>query len=215
MVRAGRRGRADGAVGVGEAVRIGVLALQGDFREHQLMLHDCGARPVPVRRPSDLEGLDGLIIPGGESTTMGRLMVDFGLRGPILRRAGEGMAVFGTCAGMVLMAKEAVGAARLGDQSQPLLGLMDLVVQRNGFGRQRESFEVDLAVPALGEEPLRAVFIRAPYVERAGRGVTVLASVDGKAVLCRQDRFLAAAFHPEVTDDARLHRYFLQEVVGS
>ncbi len=196
-------------------MKIGVLALQGDFREHQLMLHDCGARTILVRRPSDLEDLDGLVIPGGESTTMGRLMVDFGLRAPILRRAGEGMAILGTCAGMVLLAKEAAGTATLAGERQPLLGLMDMVVQRNGFGRQRESFEVDLAVPALGDGPVRAVFIRAPYAERVGPGVTVLASLDGRAVLCRQDRLLAAAFHPEVTDDARLHRYFLQEVVGS
>lgn len=196
-------------------MRIGILALQGDVREHEAMLHDCGARTSLVRRPGELEGLDGLVIPGGESTTIGRLMADFGLHEAIVRRAAEGMAVFGTCAGMVLLAREAIGAARLDGAAQPLLGLMDMVVQRNGFGRQRESFEVDLLVPALGEQPLRAVFIRAPYAERVGEGVSVLAQVGGKPVLCRQGRFLASAFHPEVTEDTRLHRFFLEHVVGA
>lgn len=195
-------------------MRVGVLALQGDFREHRLMLQDCGVQAVLVRRPEELAELDGLVIPGGESTTIGKLMVDHGLLDPIRERAAAGMGVFGTCAGLVLMARGVAGGADLGGRPQPLLGLMDVTAQRNAFGRQRESFETDLTVPELGPEPVRAVFIRAPYIGRTGPGVRVLASLDGKVVLAREGRCLAAAFHPELTDDPRLHRYFLEKVLA-
>ncbi len=196
-------------------MRIGVLALQGDFREHLQMVRACGAEAVEVRRAELLDGLDGLIIPGGESTAIGKLMDTYGFFPAVTRRARQGMAIFGTCAGLVLLAREALGAAELEGKPQPLLGLMDMVVRRNGFGRQRESFEVDLEIPELGEEPVRAVFIRAPYVERTGPGVQVMAALDGKPVLVRQSRCLAAAFHPELTADLRLHRYFIERVVAA
>lgn len=195
-------------------MKIGVLALQGDFREHRMMLQDCGVQATLVRRPGELADLDGLVIPGGESTTIGKLMVDHGLLEPIRERAAAGMGVFGTCAGLVLMAREAAGGAALGGRPQPLLGLMDTTANRNAFGRQRESFETDLAVPDLGPEPVRAVFIRAPYIARTGPGVRVLARIGEKIVLAREGRCLAAAFHPELTDDPRLHRYFLDQVLA-
>lgn len=182
---------------------IGVLALQGAFIEHQRMLAACGAQSRQVRKPEQLDGLDGLIIPGGESTTMGKLMNDFGLFGPVVTRAQEGMPVFGTCAGLILMAREIAGS------EQPRLGLMDMMAERNAFGRQVESFETDLAMPVLGEEPFQAVFIRAPYILEVGPGVEVLARFEEKIVCARQGRFLAAAFHPELTGDTRLHRLFL------
>ncbi|OAT86088.1 pyridoxal 5'-phosphate synthase glutaminase subunit PdxT [Desulfotomaculum copahuensis] len=182
---------------------IGVLALQGAFIEHQRALAACGAQSRQVRKPGQLDGLDGLIIPGGESTTMGKLMNDFGLFGPIVSRAKEGLPVFGTCAGLILMAREIAGS------EQPRLGLMDMVAERNAFGRQVESFETDLAVPVLGEELFRAVFIRAPYILETGPGVEVLARFKEKIVCARQGRFLAAAFHPELTGDKRLHQLFL------
>lgn len=198
--------------------RIGVLALQGDFREHAAMMQRCGAVVREVRKPQEMEGLDGLVIPGGESTTIGRLMDVYGFLPAIRERAAGGMGVFGTCAGMVLLAREVRGGTELGGKPQPLLGLMDLVVRRNAFGRQRESFETDLDVSALGAayagHPFRAVFIRAPLIESVGPGVVVLGRVDGHIVLVRQGRFLAAAFHPELTPDSRIHHYFLQEVLG-
>ncbi|MGB9802278.1 pyridoxal 5'-phosphate synthase glutaminase subunit PdxT [Desulfofundulus sp.] len=183
---------------------IGVLALQGAFREHQEMLASLGVESRQVRKPEQLEGINGLIIPGGESTTMGKLLNDYHLFEPIRQRALEGMPVFGTCAGLILMAREIIGSV------QPRLGLMDMVVERNAFGRQVESFEVDLGVPVLGEKPLRAVFIRAPYIVSTGPGVEVLARYGDKIVLARQGQFLACAFHPELTDDSRLHRLFLE-----
>jgi len=195
-------------------VKVGVLALQGDFREHRMMLHDCGAQTSLVRRPEELDGLDGLVIPGGESTTIGRLMEERGLLEAIRERAGNGLGIFGTCAGLVLLAGEILDGTELGGRPQPRLGLMDVAVRRNAYGRQRESFETDLVVPELGPAPLRAVFIRAPVIERIGAGVRVLASLEGKAVLARQGRFLAAAFHPELTDDLRVHRYFLEDVLA-
>ncbi|AEG13658.1 Glutamine amidotransferase subunit pdxT [Desulfofundulus kuznetsovii DSM 6115] len=184
---------------------IGVLALQGAFREHQEMLAALGVESRQVRKPEQLEGINGLIIPGGESTTMGKLLHDYHLFEPIRQKALQGMPVFGTCAGLILLAREIVGSA------QPRLGLVDMVVERNAFGRQVESFEVDLDVPVLGEKPLRAVFIRAPYIVSVGPGVEVLARYGDKIVLARQGNFLACAFHPELTDDTRLHRLFLQQ----
>ena len=178
-----------------EPYRIGVLALQGNFREHGQMLRRLGVETVEVRRPSELEGVDGLVIPGGESTTFMRLMASSGLDEAV--RAFE-RPVFGTCAGMIVLDRDH-------------LGLVDMTVRRNAFGRQVASFETDLEV--AGEEtPVRAVFIRAPWVEDVGPGVEVLAEVDGRPVLAREGRFLVAAFHPELTDDTRLHQRFLDLV---
>jgi len=184
-------------------MKIGVLALQGAFREHRLMLERCGADVVEVRSPEQLEEVQGLVIPGGESTTIGKMMVRWGLLKKIRERAAAGMGIYGTCAGMILLAKEIIGS------DQPRLGLMDITVKRNAFGRQRESFEADLDVPEFGAEPLRAVFIRAPYIEKAGKEVQVLAEVNGKIVIARQDRLLATAFHPELTNSEQVHRYFI------
>ncbi len=188
-------------------MRIGVLALQGAFIEHIEILDRLGVETVEVRLPEELEGLDGLIIPGGESTTIGKLAVEYGLMDPLARFAAE-KAVWGTCAGMIFIAKE-IGA------DQPLLGIMDIVVQRNAFGRQLDSFESDLVIPVLEEgkvKPFPAVFIRAPILVDAdgGAGAEVIARLDdGTAVAARQGQWLATAFHPELTGDDRFHRYFL------
>jgi 5'-phosphate synthase pdxT subunit len=184
-------------------MKLGVLALQGAFREHRLMLERCGAEVVEVRSPEQLDDLAGLIIPGGESTTIGKMMVRWGLLEKIRERHAEGMGIYGTCAGMILLAKEIVGS------DQPRLGLMDITVRRNAFGRQRESFEADLQVSEFGAEPLKAVFIRAPYIEAAGPDVQVLARVNGKTVIARQGRCLVTAFHPELTCSDQVHRYFM------
>ncbi len=187
-------------------MRIGVLALQGAFIEHKNVLTRLGVQVVEVRLPEHLEGLDGLIIPGGESTTMGLLAQKWNLLEPLRAFARSGRPVWGTCAGMILLAKEVVD----GVPGQPILGLMDITVRRNAFGRQVDSFEADLAVPVLGDPPFHAVFIRAPIIERVGAGVDVLASLDdGTAVAVQQGNLLATAFHPELTADARFHRYFL------
>lgn len=186
-------------------MRIGVLALQGAFIEHKQVLAQVGVEPVEVRLPEHLEGLNGLIIPGGESTTIGQVAERWGLLEPIRQFARSGRPLWGTCAGMILMAKEVID----GVPGQPLLGLMDIAVRRNAFGRQVDSFEADLEIPALGAEPFHAVFIRAPTIERVGKGVEVLARLeDGRAVAVRQGSMLATAFHPELTRDERFHRYF-------
>ncbi|NPV69675.1 MAG: pyridoxal 5'-phosphate synthase glutaminase subunit PdxT [Firmicutes bacterium] len=182
---------------------IGVLDLQGAVREHVSALRACGCSVRTVKRADDLDGLRGLVIPGGESTTIGKLMVDYGLMDAIRERAALGMSIYGTCAGLVLLAREIQGS------SQPRLGLMDMSVCRNAFGRQRESFESPLSIPVMGEEPFPGVFIRAPYVPEAGPACEVLCRYNGRIVLVREGRFLASAFHPELTDDLRLHRYFL------
>ena len=198
--------------------RIGVLALQGAFIEHIKVLRSLDAEAVEVRLPSDFEGLDGLIIPGGESTTAGKLAVTYGLIEPIKKLADTGKAVWGTCAGLILMAK------RIEEGEQPLIGVMDLAVQRNGFGRQVDSFEADISVPALDtvSQPnekgrlFHAVFIRAPLIVSVGAGVEALSHfADGGIVAARQGSLLATAFHPELTDDARFHRYFLKMVAES
>jgi 5'-phosphate synthase pdxT subunit len=168
-----------------------------------LSLPKGGAEAAQVRLPSDLEGLSGLIIPGGESTTMGRLMERCGLDEAIKKFAAQGGAVFGTCAGMILMAKE------IEETSQPSLGIMDISVRRNAYGRQAESFEADLKTDEFGEQPLRGVFIRAPVLSRVGKAVKVLAEFEGRPVLVEQGKMLAAAFHPELTQDNRVHRRFL------
>ncbi|SDF83869.1 pyridoxal 5'-phosphate synthase glutaminase subunit PdxT [Sporolituus thermophilus] len=187
-------------------MKVGVLALQGAFREHRWMLERCGVEAVEIRKPQELDDVAGLIIPGGESTTIGKLMIEWGLMDKIKERSANGLAIYGTCAGMILLAKEIVGS------DQPRLGLMDTVVRRNAFGRQRESFEADLNVPEFGAEPVRAVFIRAPYIESAGSAVQVLATVNDKIVIARQGKFLATAFHPELTDDDRIHQYFIKMI---
>ena len=187
-------------------MKIGVLAVQGAFIEHEQMLRRIGVEPVEVRLPAHLEGIDGLIIPGGESTTIGRMIEKWGLLEPIRDMARSGFPIWGTCAGMILMAKEVVD----GVPGQPLLALMDVTVRRNAFGRQVDSFETDLEVPVLGGPPFRAVFIRAPLIERVGEGVEVLAQLeDGTVVAVRQGNLLATAFHPELTEDVRFHRYFV------
>ncbi len=192
-------------------MNIGVLALQGAFIEHEKTLRDLGTNVVEVRLPEHLDGLDALIIPGGESTTIGKLAVTFSLLGP-LRDFALRKPVWGTCAGMIFLAKD-IG------RSQPLIGVMDIQVNRNAFGRQVDSFETDLAVPDLGPDPFHAVFIRAPLVTGVGDNVQVLARLEkdedhGGIVAVRQGHWLATAFHPELTPDNRFHRYFLREVAG-
>jgi 5'-phosphate synthase pdxT subunit len=218
----------------GTPLKIGVLALQGDFAEHVAVFTRLGAEAREVRLPRQLDGLDGLVIPGGESTTFTRLMAEYALLEPIRRLAEQGVPIWGTCAGMIVLAREA------SHMPLPGLGVMDIVVERNAFGRQVDSFEASLAIPALGEEPFQAVFIRAPIIRRVGPEVEVLACLpacrtgepdrrarlpastmgrDGGAgldgggvVAARQGHLLATAFHPELTDDPRLHRYFLDLV---
>lgn len=187
-------------------MKIGVLAVQGDVIEHLTILRNLGVDEVEVRVPEDLEGVDGLIIPGGESTTIGKLMVRYGLDRAVPEQVGRGMAVYGTCAGMILMARRASGG------EPPLLRLMDIAVTRNAYGRQVDSFEADLEVPVLGPPALRAVFIRAPVIDEVGRNVEVLASLDGRPVLARQGRLLVSSFHPELAPDDRVHRYLLDVV---
>jgi 5'-phosphate synthase pdxT subunit len=182
--------------------RIGVLSLQGDFREHLATLRALGAEGREVRTPAQLDEVDALIIPGGESTTIGKLAVRFGVMEPLRSRIREGLPVYGTCAGMILLAREVT------DGEQPLLGVLDIVVERNAFGRQNESFEEELEIEGW-EEPFRAVFIRAPWVAKVGEGVEVLASVEDHPVMVRQGRILATAFHPELTADRRLHQMLL------
>jgi 5'-phosphate synthase pdxT subunit len=190
-------------------VRIGVLGLQGDYLEHHQVLRRLGVETVDVRLPQHLEGVDGLIIPGGESTTIGALAERYGLMDPLRRMAEAGKPIWGTCAGMIFLAKD-VG------RPQPTLGLMDIRVRRNAFGRQIDSFEVDLEIPALARlgdpRPFHAVFIRAPLIEAVGPGVEVLALEDGSIVAAQQGHLLATAFHPELTEDTRFHRYFLELV---
>ena len=185
-------------------MKIGVLDLQGDVREHLQAIEACQAEAVPVKRTEQLHGLQGLIIPGGESTTLGKLMVQYDFMDAIRDKASQGMGVLGTCAGMILLATDIAGS------DQPRLGLIDMRVQRNAFGRQRESFETEIQVDALGTSPVHAVFIRAPYIESVGEGVTVMARVADKIVMVKQGRHLALAFHPELTEDLRVHRFFLE-----
>lgn len=192
-------------------MRIGVLALQGAFREHIMTLEALGVGADGVRRPEQLDGCSGLIIPGGESTAIAKLMVSYGFYGAIRAHHTSGMCVWGTCAGAILIAKEIVDAA----SGQEPLGLMDTIVRRNAYGRQIDSFEVDLEVSGVEGEPFRGVFIRAPWIESAGEGVEVLCEHDGVIVAAREDRLLATTFHPELTGDPRLHRLFLEQVALS
>jgi len=187
------------------SLKIGVLAAQGAFIEHIEALRKLDVDTVAVRLPRDLSGVDALIFPGGESTTISRLMAAYGLLEAVQDRVREGMAVFGTCAGMIMLATTVVD----GKGVHPLK-VMDITVRRNAFGRQKESFETDLSIPALGKEPFHGVFIRAPLIESVGASVEVLSRLqDGTIVAARQGRLLVSSFHPELTDDLRFHKYFL------
>ena len=182
-------------------VRIGVLAVQGAFAEHVALLREIGVEAVAVRLPADLQGLAGLILPGGESTAIRKLIDTWELREPILELAQRGAPIFGTCAGMILLSKE------ISDGDAPVFPLLDITVKRNAFGRQLESFEAELDVPVLGDRPVHAVFIRAPLVERVGDGVDVLAKLDdGRVVAVRKGNVIATAFHPELSGETRFHR---------
>jgi len=182
-------------------MRIGVLAVQGDFAEHAAMLRSIGVEPVEVRLPADLDGVSGLVLPGGESTTMRRLIDRWGLREPILELAERGAPIFGTCAGMIVLSKD------IADGDPPILPLLDVTVRRNAFGRQLDSFEGEVSVPVLGDQPVHGVFIRAPVVERVGPDVDVLARLDdGRIVAVRERNIVATAFHPELAGEPRFHR---------
>ena len=190
-------------------MKIGILAVQGAFREHEKILHTLGADTVQIRLPKQLEGCDGIVIPGGESTAIGKLMRQYDLMDPIRDMATSGMPVFGTCAGMIVMANRIQG----GEESH--LGVMDVEVNRNSFGRQKESFETDLDIPVLGPDPFPAVFIRAPHITSVGPEVSVLCEYEGRVVAVQQDHYLALSFHPELTGDSRIHQHFLSMVEAS
>lgn len=187
-------------------IRIGVLAMQGAFIEHCRIMEQLGCTCTQVRKPEELEGLDGLIIPGGESTTIGKLMDKYNLFEAVRQKLDARMPVYGTCAGLILLAKDIVGS------DQPRLGYMDIKVHRNGYGRQIDSFEIDLQAPMFGDTPFRAVFIRAPFIEEADARVEILAELDGRPVLARQENMLVSSFHPELTEDTRIHAYFLEMI---
>ena len=189
-------------------IRVGVLALQGDVREHVRALDEAGAVAVPVKRLADLDGLDGIVLPGGESTTMGKLLTLFDLLEPLRERIAGGLPAYGTCAGMILLASEVLD----GRHDQKLLGGLDITVRRNAFGSQVHSFEEDLSVAGVGT--VHGVFIRAPWVERAGPSVEVLASVGEHPVAVRQGHLMATSFHPELTGDARMHQFFVSTMVA-
>ena len=191
---------------------VGVLAVQGDVREHRTALEAAGARTIAVRRPEEVERVDGLVLPGGESTTIDKLTRVFGLRDPLRSRIAEGLPVYGSCAGMILLADRLLD----GHPQQQTLGGLDITVRRNAFGRQVDSHETDLEVAGVADGPVRAVFIRAPWVEQAGPDVEVLASIEAKGesrpVVVRQGHLLATSFHPEVTGDHRVHALFVEMV---
>lgn len=194
-------------------MRVGVLALQGDFREHIVALSHCQVQAIEVRRVAELESIDALVIPGGESTTIVSLSKTFEVFEPIRKRIAAGMPVYGSCAGMIMLANHIVAAK----EGQETFGGIDITVRRNAFGRQIDSFESDVIAPAISNSPIRAVFIRAPWVEKVGKDVEVLATYTGPdgvshAVAVRQGHLLATAFHPEITDDYSVHRYFLEKV---
>ncbi|MFZ9641391.1 MAG: pyridoxal 5'-phosphate synthase glutaminase subunit PdxT [Candidatus Nanopelagicaceae bacterium] len=189
-------------------MKIGVLSLQGDVREHARSLSDCGVHSSLVRRPSELEAVDALVIPGGESTTISKLARIFDIFQPIQERISAGMPVYGSCAGMILLA-DRVEDAIVGQES---FGGLDVTVRRNAFGRQVDSFETDLIFKGITQPPIRAVFIRAPWVESVGSSVEVLAEVDGHPVAVRSDHLFATSFHPELTGDNRIHKFFIEEV---
>lgn len=191
-------------------MRVGVLALQGAFREHIVALEAVGIDALAVRLPDQLERCDGLIIPGGESTAIGKLMETYGFYPAVADRHEAGMAVWGTCAGAILISRDIADAV----EGQRSLGLMDMVVRRNAYGRQVDSFEADLDFDRF-EDPFPGVFIRAPWIESVGTGVDVLAELEGRIVAARQGDLMATTFHPELTGDPRIHRYFVEQVVRS
>jgi len=189
--------------------RVGVLALQGDFREHLALLNDLGADAVPVKRPEELASVAGLVIPGGESSVMDKLSRMFGLAEPLRAAVASGLPVYGTCAGLIMLSNTVLDSI----SGQESIGGLDIVVRRNAFGSQLDSFETDLDIPVLGETPMHAVFIRAPVVESVALGVTVLAALgDGRVVAVEQGSLLGTSFHPEMTGDTRFHEYFLDKV---
>ncbi len=188
---------------------VGVLALQGDFREHLAVLTGLGANAVPVKRPEELARVDGLVIPGGESSVMDKLSRLFGMAQPLKAAVAAGLPVYGTCAGLIMLSDTILDSI----EGQQTIGGFDIVVRRNAFGSQLDSFETDLDIPVLGEPPVHAVFIRAPVVESVGREVTALAQLDdGRVVAVEQGNLLGTSFHPEMTGDTRFHDYFLQKV---
>jgi len=189
-------------------MRVGVLALQGDVREHVSALIACGVYPSTIRRPQELEAVEALVIPGGESTTIAHLAKSFELFNPIKARIASGMPIYGSCAGMILLADQIIDAV----DGQEVFGGLNITVRRNAFGRQVDSFESDLAFADGSDVALRAVFIRAPWVEKIGTGVEVLAHIDSHPVAVRSSTILATSFHPELTGDHRIHRYFIEEV---
>ena len=191
-------------------MKIGVLAVQGAFAEHIDILRQLEVEALPIRLPQELRGLDGLIIPGGESTSISKLMLDYNLVTEIKALAKNGLPIFGTCAGMILL------AGKISDLDVETLGVMDITVRRNAFGRQRESFEAELSIPVLGEKPFPGIFIRAPLIEQVNSGTEILAKLsDGTEVAVRQGKALVSAFHPELTNDLRFHQYFLDIVSGN
>ncbi len=186
------------------AISVGVLALQGDVGEHIAALERCGVPAIAVKTPDDFARVDALVVPGGESTTVMKLLARAELDCPIVERVHGGMPLWGTCMGMIVAARE------VADLDQPTLGLIDIAVRRNAFGRQNDSAEVDLVIPVLGNRPFPAIFIRAPWIERLGPGVELLAERGGRGVMVREKNVLATSFHPELTGDLRVHRYFLE-----
>jgi len=186
-------------------LKVGVLSLQGAVEEHLEMIKRCGFEGIKVKTIGDLEKVDRLIIPGGESTAIGKLAKIYGLDREIIKNGREGMPIFGTCAGMILLADKVVGNDQIG------FNLIDIVVERNAFGRQVDSFEVNLKIEDFSGKPFKAVFIRAPYIKKVGREVKVLAEFKGKIVMARQKNILVSSFHPELTDDLRVHKYFLSD----
>ena len=190
-------------------MRVGVLALQGDVAEHIRMLEACGTGAVEVRTPEALRGVQGLILPGGESTTIWRLLDRYRLVEPLRELVGQGLPLFATCAGMIVAARSVIGG------HPPGLGLLDITVERNAYGRQRESFETELEVPEVADTPLQVAFIRASVIVDVGSGVRVLAAYSGRPVLVRQEQILAASFHPEIRGDDRLHRYFVESLTSN
>jgi 5'-phosphate synthase pdxT subunit len=188
-------------------MKIGILALQGAVREHRSFLQRLGVETLDVLNPEDLDGINGLILPGGESTAVGKLLIRYNLLEPIAELGRKGLPVFGTCTGLILLSKH------INNSEQYRLGLMDTHVERNAFGRQLASFEADMSVPVLGDIPFHTIFIRAPYIERAAGNVKTLLAYQDKILFAEQDNFLAAAFHPELTDDTRVHEYFLNKII--
>jgi len=201
-------------------LNIGVLALQGAVREHIYMIKCCDANGIAIKRPEELTKVDALIIPGGESTTIGKLLVKYDFIEPIRQLFAQGTPIYGTCAGLILLASRITGSLENESDNKnisklvkpPLLGLMDIEVRRNAFGRQSESFEADLDISGIDGDPFRAVFIRAPWIESVGSKVKVMAEFDGKVVMAREGKLLVTAFHPELTNDPRIHAYFINMI---